>query len=101
MATANLHHPTRIGSQRASWSGVVAIVLDVIAVALISGAELTAAMKTWYRTVPKPIWTVPHWLFGFAWAILYAMTVVAASLVWLARERDDICCPVCFRSNSL
>lgn len=36
----------------------------------------------WYRTLDKPTWTPPDWLFGPAWTVLYLMIAVAGWLVW-------------------
>lgn len=39
----------------------------------------------WYKTLAKPSWTPPDWLFGPAWTVLYIAIAVAGWLVW--RER--------------
>ena len=36
----------------------------------------------WYRTLDKPSWTPPSWLFGPAWSVLYLMIASAGWLVW-------------------
>jgi len=36
----------------------------------------------WYRTLEKPSWTPPGYLFGPVWTFLYACMGVAAWLVW-------------------
>ncbi len=33
---------------------------------------------TWYRTLNKPVWTPPDWLFPIAWTTLYIAMAVAA-----------------------
>ena len=33
-------------------------------------------------------------MFGPVWTALYASMAVAASVVWLSRNRDDVCCPL-------
>ena len=32
----------------------------------------------WYRTLRKPAWTPPDWLFPIAWTLLYLLMAVAA-----------------------
>jgi tryptophan-rich sensory protein len=32
----------------------------------------------WYRTLRKPVWTPPDWLFPVAWTLLYVSMAVAA-----------------------
>jgi len=39
-------------------------------------------VTTWYRTLERPSWSPPDWLFGPVWTLLYAMMAVAAFLVW-------------------
>jgi len=36
----------------------------------------------WYKTLDKPSWTPPDWLFGPAWTVLYVMIAAAGWLVW-------------------
>lgn len=37
----------------------------------------------WYRTLDKPAWRPPDWLFAPAWAVLYTMIAVSGWLIWL------------------
>jgi tryptophan-rich sensory protein len=36
----------------------------------------------WYRSLAKPEWTPPGWIFAPVWTFLYASMAVAAWLVW-------------------
>jgi tryptophan-rich sensory protein len=36
----------------------------------------------WYRSIAKPSWTPPGWLFGPVWTMLYAMIGVAGYLAY-------------------
>ena len=36
----------------------------------------------WYRTLAKPAWTPPGWIFGPVWTLLYLSMGVAAWMVW-------------------
>lgn len=38
----------------------------------------------WYRSLNKPSWTPPDWLFPVAWTVLYIMIAAAGVLVWRA-----------------
>lgn len=40
------------------------------------------AISDWYTYLRKPSFTPPSWVFGPAWAILYTLMAIAASLVW-------------------
>ena len=36
----------------------------------------------WYRSLVKPAWNPPSWVFGPVWTTLYAMMAIAAWRVW-------------------
>ena len=61
---------------------LVGILLVTFAVAGISGASTSGAVRSWYPTIAKPTWNPPDWVFGPTWTALYAMMAVAAWLVW-------------------
>lgn len=48
--------------------------------AALSGAYFRPG--AWYRTLRKPAWTPPDWLFPIAWSILYLLIALAGWLVW-------------------
>lgn len=60
--------------------------LSLIVFLIVTGAAAaTGALfmpGEWYRTLAKPSWTPPDWLFGPAWTVLYVMIAVAGWLVW-------------------
>ncbi|QJW99682.1 TspO/MBR family protein [Frigoriglobus tundricola] len=77
--------------------GLIGVAVIVVACALVPavGWLVSApAAGTWYEGLVKPSWTPPEWAFGPVWRALYAMMAVAASIVWLSRRRDDVCCPL-------
>ncbi|MBX9581897.1 MAG: tryptophan-rich sensory protein [Gemmataceae bacterium] len=88
-------HPQTPAEHRA-WSrgGVVVIALACLAVAAAGGLVTAGSVRSWYPDLPKPGWTPPDWVFGPVWTALYLTMAVAASRVWLARDRDDVCCPL-------
>jgi len=51
-------------------------------VVLVASSGAVFRPGAWYRTLSKPAWTPPDWLFGPAWAILYLMIAVAGWRVW-------------------
>lgn len=78
-----------------SWEGVAVVVAAVLGVQLVCGAVTAAALQgDWYAALPKPTWTPPDAVFGPVWSVLYLMTAAAASLVWLRRDSEDVCCPL-------
>ena len=53
--------------------------------ALVAGAAFFGGQwgaREWYRSLSKPSWTPPGWLFAPAWTLLYVMIAVAGFLVW-------------------
>ena len=74
--------------------GVAVIVFACAVVPAIGAAVSAPAVDGWYAGVPKPNWTPPDWVFGPVWTALYALMAVAASLVWVSRNVDDVCCPL-------
>ena len=49
---------------------------------LAPAAGAWAIPGEWYRSLAKPSWTPPPWLFGPAWTFLYLSMAVAAWGVW-------------------
>lgn len=99
MATACMFtrpRPETADEHRAqSWTGVAVVVAAVFGVQVVAGAVTAAALRgDWYATLPKPTWTPPDAVFGPVWTVLYLMSAAAASLVWLNRDREDVCCPL-------
>jgi benzodiazapine receptor len=52
------------------------------AAAAIGSAVTATSVDGWYRTLHKPAWNPPGWVFGPVWAILYCLMAIAAWLVW-------------------
>ncbi len=46
---------------------------------------------TWYRTLRKPGWTPPDWLFPIAWTVLYTLMAIAAWLVTASGSPLALC----------
>jgi tryptophan-rich sensory protein len=88
-------HPQTADEHRTwTWGGVVVICVACLAVAVVGGLVTAGPVKTWYPDLPKPDWTPPDWVFGPVWTVLYVLMAAAGSLVWLARDEDDVCCPL-------
>jgi benzodiazapine receptor len=64
-------------------------VSSVAGLAVFVGLNVAAAFSgayfrpgQWYEGLAKPWWRPPNWLFGPAWAVLYALNAAAGWLVW-------------------
>lgn len=69
-----------------------------IAICLLAGfigSRFTfVSVKSWYRTIHKPSWTPPDWLFAPVWTILYVLMAIAAARVWEGGVSEDVSVPI-------
>jgi len=68
------------------FTGFGAVLVAVAAAASLGGLFMPGA---WYRTLEKPVWNPPDWIFGPVWSFLYLSMVVAGGLLWLARNDQN------------
>lgn len=61
---------------------LVASLAVVYAAAYLGAAATTSSLETWYRTLDKPAFSPPDWLFGPVWTILFTAMGVSLYLVW-------------------
>jgi tryptophan-rich sensory protein len=59
-------------------------ILLCFAVAGISGSSTAREVTGWYRTLVRPSFAPPNWVFAPVWTLLYAMMAVAAWRVSIA-----------------
>jgi tryptophan-rich sensory protein len=60
------------------------------ATAFIGSLFTSASVDGWYRTINKPSWTPPSWIFGPVWTLLYFTMAIAAWLVWRRRGNANV-----------
>jgi tryptophan-rich sensory protein len=83
---------------RRKWLALAGFVVLCLAVGGIAGWATSGSIDSWYRTIAKPDWTPPDWVFGPAWTTLYILMAIAAWRIWLtgggfngaARTRADL-----------
>ncbi|HWG98275.1 MAG TPA: TspO/MBR family protein [Pilimelia sp.] len=68
-------------SVAARWSGLAVFAAAVVAVAVV-GSLAVGDSAAEYRSLERPFWAPPSWLFGPVWSVLYATIAVAGWLVW-------------------
>ncbi len=54
------------------------------AVAGVGGRWTAGEVTGWYRTLTRPGFAPPNWVFGPVWTLLYLLMAIAAWRVWLA-----------------
>jgi benzodiazapine receptor len=67
-----------------SWTSYTMLTF-IVFLALVAGAAFFGGQwgaGPWYRSLSKPSWTPPNWLFPAVWTLLYAMIAIAGLLVW-------------------
>lgn len=63
-------------------AGLVGWLVLTFAAAAVGSYFTASSVGDWYRTLSRPPWTPPSWVFGPVWTVLYALMAVAAWLVW-------------------
>jgi len=61
---------------------LICFIVVCFAAAGIGGVLTGQSVDTWYRSISKPAWNPPDWIFGPVWTVLYLMMAVASWLVW-------------------
>lgn len=51
-------------------------------IGIISTLFTIASISTWYRTLNKPFFSPPNWIFGPVWTMLYFLMGISLYLVW-------------------
>lgn len=74
--------PERRSGAPTTWLALAAFLAASFAVAALGGFLTSLGMPEWYRSLAKPAFSPPSWVFGPVWTVLYAAMAVAAWLVW-------------------
>lgn len=67
--------------KRSSWLALAGFAGAVAASALVGGLTQKNS-RSWYRTLRKPSFNPPDWIFGPVWTGLYALMAGSAYRVW-------------------
>lgn len=65
--------------------GLGAFVALCLAISAIGAWVTAGSVGTWYRTLQKPVFNPPDWVFAPVWTLLYIMIALAGWRVWQSR----------------
>ena len=69
-------------TQAARWIGLAFFVLLCLGAGGLGAIATTPEIDAWYKTIEKPSFNPPDWIFGPVWTTLYVLMGIAAWLVW-------------------
>lgn len=59
------------------------VIVAIAAMVIVLGVgAVTTTVGPWYRSLRKPSWNPPDWLFGPAWTIIMGLAAWAGVLAW-------------------
>lgn len=69
-------------TERARWIGLIVFIAICLGAGGLGAIATTPEIDGWYKTIQKPTWNPPGYVFGPVWTMLYVMMAIAAWLVW-------------------
>lgn len=64
------------------WLQLIAFILACEGIGLLGGLWTGPEIPNWYRTLTKPSFNPPSWIFGPVWTTLYLLMAIAAWMVF-------------------
>lgn len=64
---------------------VLKIIISIIiplSIGFTASLFTITGVKSWYRTIQKPSWNPPDWVFGPVWTTLYVLMGISFFLIW-------------------
>lgn len=69
-------------TERIRWIGLVVFLVVCLGAGGLGAVATTPEIEGWYKTIEKPAWNPPDWIFGPVWTTLYILMAIAAWFVW-------------------
>jgi tryptophan-rich sensory protein len=66
---------------------IVSIAIPMV-IGTLSGLLTPSGDSNWYRTIEKPSWNPPSWVFAPVWTTLYLLMGIALFLVWKSEDNS-------------
>lgn len=67
---------------KVNWIKLISSILLCQAAEIIGSIFTFSSIPTWYRSLVKPIFSPPNYLFGPVWIILYTLMGISLYLIW-------------------
>ena len=67
------------------WLGLAVFLALCFGVNGLGGLITYPNLAEWYKSLAKPEWTPPNWVFAPVWNLLFLLTALSAWLVWRRR----------------
>ncbi|MFM9114669.1 MAG: TspO/MBR family protein [Planctomycetota bacterium] len=64
------------------WIGLLVFLFVCLGAGGLGAFATTPEIAGWYKTIKKPTWNPPDYVFGPVWTTLYILMAIAAWLVW-------------------
>ena len=64
------------------WGGLVLFLALCLGAGALGAVATTPQIEGWYRTLAKPTWNPPAFVFGPVWTTLFVMMGISAWLIW-------------------
>ena len=64
------------------WIGLVVFIGICLGASGLGVIATTSEIEGWYKTIDKPSWNPPNYIFGPVWTTLFVMMAIAAWMVW-------------------
>ena len=68
--------------QRTRGIGLVIFIVVCLGAGGLGAIATTPEIEGWYKTIAKPNWNPPDYVFGPVWTTLFILMAIAAWLVW-------------------
>jgi tryptophan-rich sensory protein len=73
-----------------AWISLILIASVTLGVGLLGGRITEPNILPWYRSLVRPGFAPPDWVFGPVWILLYLLMALAAWQVWMRRSTHEV-----------
>ncbi|MGE0605871.1 MAG: TspO/MBR family protein [Pirellulales bacterium] len=81
-------------TERMRWFGLVVLIVICLGAGGLGAVATTPEIDGWYKTIEKPTWNPPNWLFSPVWTCLFVLMGISAWHVWKPAGCKDAAIPL-------